>query len=64
MELDILNQILTTTVGSLFHKGPSFQSGLREVPSWINKPQQQTQQLARVAPVTKHESNLIFIDFF
>lgn len=28
---------------------------MREVPSWINKPQQQTQQLARVAPVTKHE---------
>jgi len=55
MELDILNQILTTTVGSLFHKGPSVQSGLREVPSWINKPQQQTQQLARITPAAKHE---------
>ena len=64
MELDILNQILTTTVGSLFQKGPSQQSGLREVPSWINKPQQQTQQLARITPVNKHESNLFFTEFF
>jgi len=60
MEYNILNEILTTTVGGLFHKGPVFQQGLRDVSSWVNKPQQQLQQqqqpLSRAQPVARHES--------
>ena len=63
MEYNILNEILTNAVGSLFQKGPIFQQGLRDVSSWINKPQQQQQQqqqqISRAQPIARHESTIL-----